>query len=577
MERHGAIIHESTPPAARVLAGAALPLLMLLAQGGAAGEGAVSLRANRPELSRPFVAGKLVIAHFMTAMIPARGAETGWIDPARYDPRGVTAALGGQSQVVPVPSLIHGNGMSLEAAALLEMRTAKTLGVDGFNFFFPLGPGERFRKRYADIVLAFFRVAREHKLDFKLTLCLCNPSATNMTETEKVRILGRHLGRIARATRESPNWLRTPDGRIIIYTWVPDGIIDELGGKHWDIRKRPDLVRKVAEAYEAVAWRAGVDAAFLYHLRFPDDARHVEAVLDYFPAVAGWCVNAGDEAAWGRVAKRCRERGRAFVQEVYADYYTSKLYRRGKGYDLIFSVDEMLRLGREGVVRHAHVLDLSRNFRRRLELAVELDAPVINLTTWNDYPEGHHLAPEINHNFGFSLLLRHYKAKWRSRPRAGKPGGPREAAIAFFKKYPHAVRPRPHDIEVDIRKRNAPSSAEDAIEVVTILDSRARLTVNDRLPVTVAAGLVETRVPMEPGPVRVRVTRGAEVVAAFTTPEWITRKPYRTDRLTFSYSSEHDSVYRELYGDAPVHVSMEYAEDERGVPNWRSGMKTLRE
>jgi hypothetical protein len=150
------------------------------------------------------------------------------------------------------------------------------------------------------------------------------------------------------------------------------------------------------------------------------------------------------------------------------------------------------------------VLDLSRGFRRRLELAVELDAPVINLTTWNDYPEGHHLAPEINHNFGFAMLLQHYKAKWRGRPASG----PREAAIAFFKKYPHATRPRPHDIEVDIRKRNAPPSAEDAIEVVTILDAPARLTVNAGAPVDVAAGLVETRVPMAPGPVRVRVTRG---------------------------------------------------------------------
>ncbi|MHC4250047.1 MAG: endo-1,3-alpha-glucanase family glycosylhydrolase [Planctomycetota bacterium] len=553
-----------------------LVLLFASSRSATAGDAEVRLRPDRPELSRPFAQAKLVIAHFMTAMIPVRDAETGWIDPARYDPYGLTAPLGGQSQVVPIPSLIYNddnNVLPLQEAALLEMRTAKALGVDGFNFFYPLGPDERFRDRYDTVILAFFRAAREHELDFKLTLCFCNPSATDVSGAEKVRILARHLARIAGPTRDSPNWLRTPDGRLIIYTWVPDGIIDDLRGRHWEVRRRPELVHKVAEAYEAVARSAGVEAAFLYHLRFPGDARHIDAVLDFFPAVAGWCVNAEDEAAWGRVAGRCRERRRAFVQEAYPDYYTSKLYRKGKGYSLIYSVDEMLRLGREGVVRHAHVLDLSRNFRRRLELAVDLDAPIINLTTWNDYPEGHHIAPEINHNFGFSLLLRHYKAIWRRRP----DGGPREVAIAFFKKYPHATRPRPHDINVQIRKRRAEPSAEDAIEVVTILDRPARLEVDGAPGVEVGAGLVETRFPMQPGPVRVRVTRDGRVVLGFTTPEWITCAPYRTDRITFSYSSEHDRIYRQLYGDAPVHVSMEYAEDARGVPSWRSGMRTLRE
>jgi hypothetical protein len=203
-------------------------------------------------------------------------------------------------------------------------------------------------------------------------------------------------------------------------------------------------------------------------------------------------------------------------------------------------------------------------------MAIDLDSPLINFTTWNDYPEGHHLAPEINHNFGFAVLLRHYVAQWR-----GEAEPPHDAVVVFFKKYPSHVTPDPYAIAVRQKKAIGAPEADDGIEVVTILAGPAVLRVNRHSAIDVPAGLAVTRFEMEPGPVTAEVTRGGEVVAALTTPEWITLGPYRTDRLTYSFSSEFGRLYGQIYGAAaPRHTSMEYAESDDGMPQWQHGVRT---
>lgn len=529
------------------------------------------LEPNRAALSQPIAGEKLVVAHYMTGMLPTPGAETDrYMNPALYDPNGRTAAIGGEYQTIPVRMLLEPALLPPEEAAHFEMRTAKKLGVDGFNFYYPLGPDDAFRARYDGFILAFFDAARKHNLDFKLTLCFSPMDGGRMSTAEKIRSFSQRVARLTEQTRGSDHWLRTPDGRVLFYTWVADGLAEEwLGGKQWEIRQHPELLEGLASAFDQIAHRADVPAAFMYHLQFPEDSAFVEKALDYFPAVTGWC-SVEDLDHWRRVGQRCRERGRAYVQEVHGDYYTSKVYPRGQ-WDLVHSVDRVLELGIDGIERHAQVVGLTQTFRDKLQMAVDLDTPLINLTTWNDFPEGHHLAPEINHNFGFSALLRHYRAAWRNEPQEA----PRDVAAVFFKKYPADAKPSPFDLHLKNKLQVGEPSADDGIEVVTMLTAAGELRVNGGETRPVPAGLAVTRVPMTPGPVRVEVTRGGRVVAELETPEWITLQPYRTDRLTYSYTTDHIQTYRDIFGaDAPIHTSMEYAEDAQGVPHWKRGVRT---
>lgn len=529
---------------------------------------------NRPELSLPISDRKLVIAHYMTGMIPTPAGETDhWMAPELYDPEGGTAAIGGIYQTIPVTMLLHPELPAMKEAALLEMRAAKALGVDGFNFYYPFGPDEAFRDRYDNFIQSFFDAAKENNLDFKLTICFAPYGGMDMTTAQKAELLGTHLGKIIKHTGESDNWLRTPDGRYLFYTWLADAILNEdLQGRHWEIRDRPELLGKAAAIYDRIAEVAGVRGAFLYHLDQPNDPGIVEKALDYFPAVTGW-VGAGEELeTWKRVAQRCRERGRTYVQEVHPDYYSSKVYRPNSD-EMIFDLQEAAGAGMDKIERHAHILGLTQTFRDKLQMAVDLDPPLINFTTWNDYPEGHHLAPEINHNFGFSLLLKHYLAKWRGTDE----GLPDDAVIVFFKKYPSSATPEPFDIRVAYKKAIGGAEAEDGIEVVTLLSGPGVLYVNDEAPREVPTGLAVSRFEMQPGPVSARVDRTGETVAQLTTPEWITLHPFRADRLTYSFSSAFDHIYEQIYGkDAPKHTSMQYAEDAQGVPQWQKGVRTER-
>lgn len=538
-----------------------------------AGHGLVLLEPNRPELAWPIAGQKLVIAHYMTGMIPTPAGETRqWMDPDLYDPHGSTAGLGGIYQTLPIPMLLYSELPPPKQAALLEMRTAMALGVDGFNFYYPFGPDSAFRDKYDRFILSFFEAAKENNLDFKLTICYAPYGGIDLTTAQKIQDWGARLKWLLEQTGHSDNWLRTPDGRYLFYTWCGDGIVNEyLDGKHWEIRRHPELLQKAASAFDQIARIAGVQGAFLYHLQFPEEPQFLEAALDYFPAVTGWVSVGDDHVHWRRVAQQCAARDRTYVQEVHPDYYSSKVYPTGS-YDMIFDPQRAVELGTQGIERHAQIVGLTQTFRDKLQMAIDLESPLINFTTWNDYPEGHHLAPEINHNFGFAVLLKHYLSQWRGTDE----GIPDDAVIVFFKKYPARVRPDPFDIKVRNKRSLGEPEIEDAIEVVTILAEPGVLRVNAHPPREVPAGLTVTRFEMAPGPVIVEVTRGGQAVTGLTTPEWITFKPFRTDRLTYSFSSEFERLYEKIYGeDASKHTSMQYAQDGQGAAQWHLGTRTL--
>ena len=52
--------------------------------------------------------------------------------------------------------------------------------------------------------------------------------------------------------------------------------------------------------------------------------------------------------------------------------------------------------------------DFSRFFRENWELAISQDVELINIVTWNDYFENHHIAPSVNHDAAYLALTRWY-------------------------------------------------------------------------------------------------------------------------------------------------------------------------
>ncbi|MET0393165.1 MAG: endo-1,3-alpha-glucanase family glycosylhydrolase [Chitinophagaceae bacterium] len=499
---------------------------------------------NRPQLSLPLTDRKLVIAHCMTNIIRYKGHKLeDSCNPEYYSPEGnISSPLGGLTQVKVMEDEYLANA-TLDEAVEFEMRSAMQSGIDGFQFYYTLG-----NDSWDEIIKAYFRVADREQIDFKFTFCISHPSGG--TEATRIADFARRINSIMdEAGHDNPHWLRTPDGRLILYMWYGENLADIPDG-HAE-GSEPSYI---ANAYRKLGDAVHEDLACVLSINEQISKEKLNSFLDYFPAVWLWTLPYTDHYIGNMVAAECKKRNRVFTGSAFPDFYTSKLLKKGS-WDMFHFAADAVKAGIENTERKYIVTGLSYNFRKQWEFAISQDVPLMNIITWNDYPEGHHLAPEINHNDGFSILLQQYKSSWKKEtsPYEGK-----DVLIAFYKKYGHAVAPSPFNIPVvEIEKPGVPQAYEDAVDVVTILKEAADITVGGKT-VRANAGLQLSRFPAAPGAVTVVLTRNNTVVETMVCPEWITGKPYRTDRLTYTFSNRSSLYYQQLFGDRAVIFSTEY-------------------
>ncbi|HEY4937113.1 MAG TPA: endo-1,3-alpha-glucanase family glycosylhydrolase [Puia sp.] len=493
---------------------------------------AQNLIKNEDELSLPISGRKLVIAHCMTNIIRYKGHKfEDSCDPAYYSSSGnITASIGGLTQVLPMEDSYLKNA-SLDSAVAFEMRAALASGIDGFQFYYPLGT-----ESWDNIIKAYFRVAEKQHIPFYFTFCISHPSGGN--QESRIASYAQRINDIfSEVGRNNTHWLRTPDGRLIVYLWNGDGLADI-----------PANLNGFSESYYiALAYKILADAvqekfASIFLINEQISSTRLNEYLDYFPACWIWTLPYTKNYIGKMIAATCKIRNRTFTGSTFCDFYTSKLLERGTWN--IYSAEGAAAAGIEKSERKYIVTGLSYNFRKLMEFGIHEDVPIINIITWNDYPEGHHLAPEINHNEGFSILLNYYKTVWKKEP---SPYNSKDVAVVFFKKYKHNTVPQPYHFKlVDIEK-GIEAGMEDSIEVITLLKQPSLLEVNGHSR-QVGAGFRDTKFSQEAGSVKVNVYRGGSTILQFITPQKITLHPYRTDRLTYSYSSEFAQFYEPLLG-----------------------------
>jgi hypothetical protein len=495
---------------------------------------------NLPEYSLPLTNQKLVIAHCMTHIIRYMGHpfEDG-CNPAYYSPTGnASAPLGGYTQVWPMEDSLLSNA-SLDEAVEFEMRAAIRSGIDGFQFYYPLGSPSS-----DDIIKAYFKVADEKNIDFKFTFCISHPDGS--TEASKIAEFAQRIsGILDNVGRNNPHWLRTPDGRLIVYLWLGDSLADIPSDK----KGLPDAFY-IARAYKRLADAVHERFACVFTINSEISREHLDTLLDYFPATWIWTLPYDSQNYIGNmVADECSIRHRTFTGSIFGDFYTSKILKKGT-WDIL-DVQDAVSAGINNLDRKHVITGLSYNFRKLCEFNIKQNVPIMNVITWNDYPEGHHLAPEINHNEGFSILLNYYKSLWKGLP---SPYSGRDVAIAFFKKYRHDIVPVPYDIPVvSFQQEVIPQSWEDSIQVVSLLIAPGKLLVNGDT-IDIGQGLQVSNFTMQPGPVNVTVLRNNKTMLHFSTPEGITDNPFRTDRITYTFSSEFDNFYNNLFpGFKPIY------------------------
>ena len=257
--------------------------------------------------------------------------------------------------------------------------------------------------------------------------------------------------------------------------------------------------------------------------------------------------------------------GRTFSITVYPDYYTSKVYPKGQ-MKMFHDPKKAVAHGVENLARHYQDTGLSLVYRSLLDACVKEDVPIISYCTWNDYQEGHHLAPEINHNFAPAILLNYYKKVWKKEPNPID----KDTILVFYKKYPAKCKPSHFNIHIHTKESTGIEGAEEGVEIVTLLTAPGEVFYNGKKVGEARKGMTVLKAAAEIGRVKVEVKRGGRTVTSVSPPEWITDKPYRTDRLTYMYTNRFAEYYSKLFDPkTKPPVSDEYAEDGEGQPNWK--------
>ena len=511
-------------------------------------------------LDKPMTNKKMLVAHFMTGDIDYDfQARPGGLsrDENWYSREGEFKAFGGLNQVAPMDMFLYKRGeRSLEQVIEQELTAADVAGLDAFHFYYPEVNHAGFMNNYNEVIKTFFRVGAKRFPHFKFTLCLSN--ANEGLEADKIQRWGKHIRTLVESVKDYDSWLKTPDGRTVFYLWNNDALADIMEHKPWLIDQYPERIKEVAEAHQKLAEAMGLSVAFMYDLRFPANKLLTAKILEYFPGVWSWTDNTKHLTDFREIAASCRVKKRDFCLTVYPDYYTSKVYwkARWRGHSML-RYQDLKKATVENTDRHYQNCGLSLLYRKLFDFAIEQDLQWISMATWNDFPEGHHIAPEINHNFAPMVLMEYYRNQWRQNKRELK-----ESLSVFYKKYKHDIKPA-HDISIMTKETIGDSQLEDFIEVVSILDEAGDIYINGKHAGRVQAGLQTVKIPTEVGRVIVELKRDGKIIKSLMPPEGITDKPYRTDRLTYMYSTRFDEYFTKIFGEGKsAPQSTEYAPQE---------------
>ena len=248
---------------------------------------------------------KFVIAHYMTGMVPKTDRSVNrWLDPELSAPDGSTRSIGGLHQTVPMASL-HLKNANLQRAVAFEIRAARRMGVDGFQFYYPLVDlTPKLALEYNATIREFIRQSEDEFAGFKISLCFAHPrTAQTTSRQQKIDYWAPSVRALVKDTQKSDAWLRTTDGSLLFFLWIGDALADEV--QH-TANTRAQIV-SVAHAYRQFAKAIGVPIQYVYHIQRTGSRDYVDAIATNFHAVWGWTNSNENADFWDMVARRCRD------------------------------------------------------------------------------------------------------------------------------------------------------------------------------------------------------------------------------------------------------------------------------
>lgn len=439
------------------------------------------------------------------------------------------------------------NPQKIEDALAYEILAAKKMGIDGFKFPVALYASVNFVDKYIDLVSLYVNTAEKRGIDFNFSLLVkLNRNKNKVSEEEAYNQLVSRLKQLYANTKYSSKWLRNSEGELVIFTRETDLIVDRAFGLknvHAFVTDGK-IMDEIKAVFDRVETEVDSNLSFIFNSRHPFTPRYNDLVLQYFPGITLDKYAMPNKEGVKKMAIYCKERNKPVFLSVFADLLNSQTMSKETG-KMIF---ENSPLGKKLSMDELYVLTnsakLTANYRYFLQAAVDVDADVIDISSWNSYEEGSQIAPEIHHGFGYGEMLKYYKDLWIN----GEHNTTieQEKLITSYKAYDSKYMAETN-MEVRYGLTYYPHGCEDSVEIVTILNEPATVYCNGRNVGTVGSGLQSIYIPKKTGNVKVAVKRGSQVIIEYITPKKIIDDPIKSDYLTYSFTNvDHDLNYSYL-------------------------------
>ena len=170
----------------------------------------------------------------------------------------------------------------------------------------------------------------------------------------------------------------------------------------------------------------------------------------------------------------------------------------------------------------------TQNLRNTWEIARKTGAELVQIPTWNDYPEGTSIAPSAGNGWSYLDMSAYYLSWYKT---GSAPTIVRDAVYLTHRTQPAAALPSyPQTLLMKLRGGSSP--ARDTVEALTFLTAPGTVRVRvgtASYTCEVSAGVDTCTVPLGVGEVSAVVERGGAPVTAVESPATVTKTPYVQD------------------------------------------------
>ncbi|MBD0401972.1 hypothetical protein [Flammeovirga sp. EKP202] len=439
---------------------------------------------------------------------------------------------------VPLVSIMT-NPMENSDAFEFEMKSAKLMGIDGFQFELRPSAGDYYLNRFKKIFTDYVKVAEDNNIDFKFSIVVDMKRSKKMPVSLLLMKVGNTLNELFKATNYSKKWLRTGNNKVVVFLKYPQKVMDEGFGKKYvePFIANPNLIKNVAEVYESLRKGLVDDVAFVYQADHVADPQLVNQILDYFPAI--YTSSSTQNYALGieRLAEVCKERNRPFIQCVFSELKGTKRYDVHTDKKLSTMKGKTSKMADKETYVRAHNYKMTSMLRDLLEKGIERDADMLTVYSWNFFNRGTHFAPELHHGYGLGIILNYYKNRWLNSDKELE----NEVVLISFKNFLPGELNQTKGVKVKFREKEQLYLNDlDSVEVVTQLKEGGEVYFNNQYMGFAPKGIHAFYALKEKGKMEVKVKREKLTVLEYTTPKEVIGKQSYTDFLTYSFSNLDD-------------------------------------